>query len=351
MGTDGRRLGLLRPIWTVTLVLAAACGDDPVGPGGTRAEGLDAAGRSFGQISGMRSFLVSQDGERLLERYYGGTPAGEVFHVRSVTKSVTSTLVGIALEEGLLDLDVTVGAYLPTDLQEGLDPAKASITVRDLLRMAHGFQWNQLRGGNDFNEWALAEDQLEFVLERPLVATPGTTFEYSDGAVHMLSVVLAGASGMTLAQYAESRLFGPMGFVNGQRPWSEDNRGFPAGGVGLHVTPSEMLAFGELYVNRGLHDGVRLVEESWIEAATRPQIDSQDIPFSREYGYLWWVGSDGPFPFYFANGFGGQFIVVAPDRGLVVVTTIGAPTDGISTSSGNWDRALRIILGEVLPLF
>lgn len=349
MGTDTDRLR--RPLRLLVLLLVASCGDDPTRPPSDEAEALATAGRSFGQISGMRSFIVSREGEVLFERYYNGARADEPFHVRSVTKSVTSTLVGIALEDGLLDLDVTVGAHLPEDLMDGLDPAKAGITVRDLLRMAHGFQWNQLRGGNDFNEWALAEDQLGFVLERPLVTTPGATFEYSDGAVHMLSVVLDGVTGMTLAEYADTRLFGPMGFGDADRPWSEDNRGFSAGGVGLHVTPREMLAFGELYLNQGVHEDVRLVEQSWIEAATSPQIDGQDIPFSRDYGYLWWVGSGGPFPFYYANGFGGQFIVVAPDRGLVVITTIGVPTDGSSTSSGNWDRAIRIIVGEVLTLF
>ncbi|GMR12216.1 MAG: serine hydrolase [Gemmatimonadota bacterium] len=305
----------------------------------------------LGAIPGMRSFLVSEGGELLEERYFNGVSATDPHNVRSVTKSVTSALVGIALDRGFLtDLDVTVGEHLPADLLDGLDPVKAGITVRDLLRMAHGFTWNQLRGGADFDEWATADDQLEFILARPLESLPGSSFEYSDGAVHMLSVILTGVTGMSTLDFAEEFLFEPMGFTNPDRIWSEDNRGFNAGGVGLRLTPPEMLAFGEMFLNGGVHKGTRVLSSAWVEQATGDRIDSLDIPFSQRYGYLWWVGSGGPFPFYLANGFGGQFIVVTPSRGLVVVTTVDlAGPHGSSTD--NWLEAITTIVEDLLPAF
>jgi len=165
----------------------------------------------------------------------------------------------------------------------------------------------------------LSDDHVQYVLDKPLIDAPGTRFAYSDGMAHLLSVVLTEATGQHTDEFAAEHLFDPIGI--GERTWLRGNRGYNFGGVRLHLSLRDMWTFGELYLNGGIASGRQIVPAEWIERSTRSHISTDGYsPFGPEYGYLWWIGEGAPNQFFFANGYGGQFIVVVPEARLVVAT-------------------------------
>ena len=353
--------GHVRAVGVVTALsvasLVAGCGDSSAGPVSPypEADGLGVDGFAladgvarFSAVEGMRSFIMSRNGVVLAEEYFNETGPDDPHDVRSVTKSFTSALIGIAIDQGLIEgVDLTLGELLLGPVVDELPEAAEGITIRDLLTMSGGFQWDQLGGGPDFNNWARADDQIDFVLDRPIVHEPGSIFEYSDGAVHLLSAILTEASGMLSEDFAAQHLLEPLGST--QREWLHDNRGYNAAGVGIQVTPRDMLAFGEMYLNGGVNEGARILSQEWVEASTRPQIAAPgELPYGPQYGYLFWIGSGARHPFYMAVGYGGQFIVVAPEAGVVVVTTCDWSGIGRAAAEDHWFEIITTVVTEVL---
>lgn len=149
---------------------------------------LSAADAQMEDIARSRCLLVIRDGKLVHERYFHGASSDSRHDVRSVTKSVVGMLTGIAIEEGHLSLDTPIGPYL-TGLVEDMEDAEAAITVRDLLTMTGGWEWNE-SSGNDYGNWIASLDHVRYLFERPLATEPGTTFRYNSAAVHVLGVVL-----------------------------------------------------------------------------------------------------------------------------------------------------------------
>jgi CubicO group peptidase (beta-lactamase class C family) len=289
------------------------------------AEGVDPARLADGvaqaaAIPGLTSLLVVRHGRLIAERYSRPGGADSLYALRSVTKSVISLLVGIAIERGVIrGPDEPLGELFRPPLP-ALDPADAAITVANLLTMTGGFQWNE-SGVTEYNNWVLAPDQIEYLLARPLVAPPGTTFNYNSAAVHLLSAVLEVNAGGTAA-FADAHLLGPLGVH--ARDWEVDNRGIPNGGAGLYLRPRDMAKIGQLVLQRGLSGTVVVVPAAWVDQATRTEVATGTAlgtlgPLA--YGDLWWLGQAGGHRVLLAWGYGGQFIWVVPDLDLVVVTT------------------------------
>jgi len=308
---------------------------------------LAATGR-LSRVDGMRGFLVARNGVLVVEEYFNGVGRSDVSDVFSVTKSVTSSLIGIAIAEGFLeDTDETLADHLVPGVVGSLEPDKAAITIGDLLQMAGGFEWAQGVRGPDFGLWWFSSDHVQFVLDRPLVDAPGSRFSYSDGMAHLLSVILTEATGSSANAFAEQRLFEPLGI--GPRTWLTGSRGYNFGGVRLHLTLRDMWAFGELYLNGGSVAGRQVVPADWVNRSTAHQIATDGLtPFGPDYGYLWWIGAGAPYSFYFANGYGGQFIVVVPEARLVVVTQCDAVSSQ-SVSGARWYEILSTIVQQVIP--
>jgi CubicO group peptidase (beta-lactamase class C family) len=310
-------------------------------------QALLAATARMSGVDGMRGFLVARNGVLVVEEYFNGVGPGHVSDIFSVTKSVTSSLIGIAIAEGFIeDTEETLADHLLPGVVGSLEPGKAAITIGDLLQMAGGFEWAQGVRGPDFGLWWSSNDHVQFVLDRPLVDPPGSRFSYSDGMAHLLSVILTEATGSTANAFAAEHLFGPLGI--GPRTWLSGNRGYNFGGVRLHLTLRDMWAFGELYLNGGSVSGRQVVPADWVTRSTVRQIATDGLtPFGPEYGYLWWIGSGAPYDFYFANGYGGQFIVVVPEARLVVVTQCDAVSQSISNA--RWYEILSTIVQQVIP--
>jgi CubicO group peptidase (beta-lactamase class C family) len=274
---------------------------------------LRAADRRFRATPALASVLVSRHGRLVFERYYRGARRSEDANVFSVTKSVVSALVGIALREGKLrSLDQRLVDFFPGELAAGTDPRVRTITLRDLLTMTSGYREPLI---------AASDDWVRTLLNRPLSSDPGTAFSYDDGSAHLAGAALAQATGETLQAYAQRKLFGPLGIHPAR--WSTDGQGHSLGSTGLFLRPRDLLRLGELYLEDGRWHGRQVVPASWVRESTRTHVR---IPHGYAYGYFWWVDT-GPHSGFLALGYAGQTIAVFPKLGLVVTTTGGGTFD------------------------
>lgn len=315
------------------LSLVVACTSQP----------LDDAFDAAADMPDLASLSVRQDGAVVREAYYHGSNAGTAHDVRSVTKTVTSLLIGIAIDTGCLaSVDQTLGELLG-DLAPG-DPAKAAITVRHLLTMTSGLDWAEV-GAVGYNDWVTADDQVQYVLARPLAAAPGTEFNYNSGALHLLSVILTRACAPT-AEFAAQHLFAPLGIAS--RPWEIDNQGITNGAAGLRVTTPEMASIGELLLAHGQRGGAPVVSADYVDMALAPQIGTGYA--AESYGYGIWLEdgvADGPIAL--AEGYGGQFIVVVPAASAVIVATTNWQGRGAQATTRNFHALLALIVTKIVP--
>jgi CubicO group peptidase (beta-lactamase class C family) len=309
------------------------------------AGGLAAAVDRAAAIPRFRSLLVARHGRLVVERYFAGAHDGALLDVRSVTKSVVSALTGIALRDQVLPgIDAPIDGYLS---RYALDDADRGITIRHLLTMTSGFEWNEDTAG-DYNLWIVSDDRVQYLFDRPHVSPPGAAFRYNSAAVHVLGVVLQSASGMPLPQYANAQLFGALAATG--VAWEALDRGTVNGGSGIELRGQDLLKLGQLFLQNGWSGERSLVPESWVATTTQAQFGwSYDRgPQKRiTYGMLWWV-SDAPRVF-FAWGYGGQFVYVAPDLDVVVVTTTDWTRLDGNAAQDLAAQGLGVIVEGVLP--
>ncbi len=319
-------------MWRFGLVVAIGCS----APSGPLADAFDRAG----DIDNLTSLSVTQHGAVVRAEAFSGTAAGTPHDVRSITKTVTALLVGIAIDRGCLaSVDQPIGPLLGA--QAPGDPAKAAITIKDLLTMSSGFQWSESGAIGDYNTWASAPDQVAFVLARPLVAAPGTAFDYDSGAFHLLSVILTTACGAT-ADFASSTLFADLGIQT--RAWELDAQGIANGAAGLQLTTAEMASIGELVLRGGI------VPASYLAAATSAQIQTGDTADETPaYGYGIWLGDDAE-PYLLGEGYGGQFLVIVPSKDLVVAATTNWQGLGTAAST-TYYQVYDLIIDGIVPAF
>jgi CubicO group peptidase (beta-lactamase class C family) len=284
------------------------------------------------------------------ERYFNDASASPDpnLHVMSVTKSISSTLIGIAIEEGFIEsVDQTLSDFLEEEV-DTMNPELGEVTIHHLLTMTAGQDWHELGGDSEFMDFANADDQLNYILNKPIVNQPGTAFNYSDGAAHLISVVLSKATGKSASVFANEYLFGPMGLDN--RVWYADNRGISYGGVGLCIGIHDMIDIGTLYLNNGIFGGIQVVPADWIDRVTSFSISTGNvIPFLSDYGYFWWLGTAHGQKFFCANGYGGQFIFIVKELNLVICSRSNYSGIPSSKAGENWYNILGIIIDQILP--
>ena len=291
-------------------LIAAGCADGaaqraphavPRSPAWERAtaqqEGIDVQALDRADLKGITSLLIARHGRLVVERYYGGMQAADRVPVFSITKTVVSSLIGIAISEGRLH-------GVDEHLADVFPGSPKSITIRHLLTMTAGY-------GRGLN---FQETDPATLANRPLVNDPGTTFVYDSGSSDLLTAVLARATGMSAAEFARRRLFAPMGIRDAR--WSSSR-----GGSGLILRPRDLLAFGQMYLDGGTWNGRRIVPTTWVRASTRAHVDvARDQGITDRYGYNWWVGDRG-LHFFAAHGYLGQALVVFRRLDEVVLVT------------------------------
>jgi hypothetical protein len=219
--------------------------------------------------------------------------------------------VGIALEQGYIQsLDQPVLDFFPEYRDQVHDPRTKQISLRHLVTMSAGLEWEE-NGPIDFR-WLASRDWIRFTLQSKLVAEPGTKWNYSTALTHLLSAILTKASGTNTFAFAQRALLDPIGARIQQ--WSRDPQGYYLGGWEVWMPPRDMAKFGYLYLNQGQWNGKQVVPVAWIRASTQQTN-------SAHYGFLWWLDTFDGRPMYFAQGLGGQHIVVVPHLDTVVVST------------------------------
>jgi CubicO group peptidase (beta-lactamase class C family) len=289
--------------------------------------------RTYSFFDHIRAVLVQDDGELVVEKYFD-TTATVSRDAYSVTKSVTSTLVGIAVAEGLLPgLDADLATLLP-DRAPAMTPEVAAVTLRQLLTMTSGLP-DTSSTGMTFTD---SSDWVARILAEGL-DHPAGTFAYGDANSHLCAAVLARAIGGSVFDYAAEKLFEPIGIPTTDAvdlaytvdnlpaydaagmAWFHDPQGVHLGATDLKLTPRDMLALGRLYLDGGQANGRRIVPADWIVEATSEHTAAPTWSVDGGYGYFWWTTTADGEPAYAAIGYGGQLIEVVPSRGLVVVVS------------------------------
>jgi len=269
-------------------------------------------------------FLVVRNGYLVWEEYIGGnTNFRTISSLRSVTKSITGTLIGIALQRGDIEsLDQPLSDFFPEYFAANPSKsARGSTTIRELLTMQSGIEWDERRPPISF---APNTNVIDEMLALPQTAPPGEEYRYSSADAHLLSGIITRATGMTAIRYAGKYLFEPLGI--GTRQWFTDPQLNEYGGTGLFLNAREMALFGMLYLNEGYWEGQQIFSREWASQALdrqvllRREVKEEDLP-PVWYGYQWWVRDQGGHMAGMAVGFGGTYIVVVPDLDMVIVIT------------------------------
>ena len=295
-----------------------------------------------GSSPGIDSVAIVRNG-RLVHYWYDRNRAIDQFdnwigntdnerHVlHSTSKSFTSALIGIAIDQG--HIDSTQVAFLdlfPYETYDNWDPRKADMTLEDALTMRLGIEWDEwslpyTNGNNDLvrlnsnnSDWAKA------LLDLPLDSTPGILFAYNTAATNAIGQALENATGEPMAQYANTHLFYPMQITDAE--WATTPTGLPVGGSGLYLKTRDLAKFGQLYLDGGMWQGQQLVSAAWVAASVVPHVDVRPfVASSYGYGYQWWLDSlsygTQPMEVWVTAGYGGQYSFIVPGLELVVAFT------------------------------
>jgi CubicO group peptidase (beta-lactamase class C family) len=268
---------------------------------------------------GIHSLLIVRNGAIVSERYVPPYGAATRHRQYSVTKSVTSALVGAAIADGRIPgVTAPLATLLPPGSLAGDDVRRQAITLEHVLTMTTGLAW--VEGDPAYGRMVRSPDWVESVLELPMAEAPGARFNYCSGCSHLLSAILDRAVERDVLGYAQESLFAPLGIRDLR--WETDPAGRPVGGWGLELTPRDMAKLGYLYLNQGQWDGRQIIPAEWVEASVTAHV-ATDEEFG--YGYQWWTYPR--YGAYFARGLGGQLVIVVPERALVVVITADLPDD------------------------
>ncbi len=301
-------------IWT--LLAAAASGGPPLPAQSTGTISFDRVLEEAAELPRLHSLLISWKGELLVEQYFNNRRPTALANLKSASKSVISAMVGIALDRGLIEsVRQPIGEFFPDLLAGEENTQKRAITIEDLLTMRSGLETTSNR---NYGAWVLSSNWVRHALNQPMIQTPGTRMEYSTGNTHLLSAILTRSTGASTWQFARDFLTEPMGFPLAQ--WPRDPQGIYFGGNDMMMTPLQMMAFGQMYLDGGRINGRQVVPEHWVKASFVARTPSPRER-GRFYGYGWWIRQMAGYATYYAWGYGGQFVFLVPDLDLSVVTT------------------------------
>jgi CubicO group peptidase (beta-lactamase class C family) len=306
---------------------------------------LAAAMDAADQLGFVRGVVVARDGAVIGEDHFGATGTG-FRQSHSITKSVTSMLIGIAIEQGLIPEGVGARMvdYLPDHLVPD-DPAMEGVLIFHLLNMTGGFDWDE---DTEIIDWQTSPDPVSYLLDRPLTAAPGTRFEYNTASSHLLSVMLTEATGMSTVEYADQVLFGPLGITN--RHWTVIG-GYNNGGNSLYMRTEALAKLGVMVLDGGSWEGEQIVPAWWLNRSTIADIlgVGRFGPLTQiQYGWLWWLDRGTDYNLFTAWGWAGQYIFCVPALNLVVAVHSQSNPDG-SIADQQEAAVLDIIVNQILP--
>lgn len=293
------------------------------------------------------SVIVVRNGRIVFEEYRNGYDEVSSHMLQSVTKSFTSTLIGIAMHQGYLEsVDQLLLDFYPDRTLDNPDPRKGQITLEHLLTMSPGMDWHEIDypyedPRNSLGQMWLSDDVVQHVLDHPMIRDPGEAWSYNSGTSILLGDIVEVASGIDTVSFARWNLFDPLGFGPTYLAMTNDGHHYHTDG-GLYMTPRDMARLGYLMLHDGVWDGERLLPEGWVQQATTAQY--QAYP-GHGYAYQWWTIEDTDI--FFASGHYDQAIYVIPTADMVVVFTADVPDEAIHPLEG---FLFRYILGACTDL-
>jgi CubicO group peptidase (beta-lactamase class C family) len=301
-----------------------------------------------GDYVNIHSVLVVKDGLLVLEEYFDGHDRTSLHEIRSATKSIGSILIGIAIDRGLVHAEtVPIHTYFKDDYapSNGWDRRSREVEIRHLLSMMSGYDCDDLATDVACEDAMYGtDDWVQYALDLPFAHDPDRHWAYNSSSLILVGEAISRVSGMLLNEFAERYLFEPLGIREFR--WTLSPKGRAWIGGGARMTPREMAKIGQMMLNRGLWDGKRILSEEWIEKSTARQ---GGMHGGVDYGYLWQSGEavfgERMVPAYWASGNGGQYIIVLPDDGMVVVFTGGNFDDPLS------DQPFRMLVRNIVPAF
>lgn len=311
--------------------------------------GADITAGNYGDVHGV---VLVRNGYLVFENYFNGYNDQRLNYCYSVSKSITSALIGIAMDEGhLASLDDKLLDYFPEypSVANNSDNKRA-IDLEHVLTMTAGFRWDEWSypygdERNDATVLSRSSDWIKFMLDLPMENAPGNAFRYSSGVTMLLSGILRNETGLSAAQFAQQHLFTPLGIEDYR--WDVGPGQLSNTGWGLWLRPLDMAKIGYLFLQGGRYGDQQVVSESWVNLSTRRHLQATG---SADYGFQWWMPASGSYlggkvstnDVYYAAGYGGQYIFVIPHLNMVAVVTAGNFT-------GNSGAGFSLLGEYILP--
>ncbi len=311
---------------------------------GADPEFISGAIEKAGDHSFINSLLIVQNGYLIAEKYFNDKNINSPQNIKSVSKSIISALIGIALEEDFIDnVDQKVLDYFPEYLSEDVNREVKNITIKHLLTMSSGFDNNANTEIVLYN----TPDWCKAILTLPMKATPGDEFAYSSANTHLLSAIITKAVGMNTMEFAKRYLFDKLKiFIE---DWDMAPDGYYIGGSDIFLCPRDLAKLGCLYLNNGTFNNEQIIPAAWIKESLDYYHGSKDFLYNTEslYGYCWWLLNINDYEVHMALGFGGQMILVVHELDTVIVFTAD---ENVSTKNSieHTSTILNIISNYIL---
>lgn len=263
----------------------------------------------------IKAVVVSLNQQIVFAKAFRGPALDRVVNIKSVSKTVVATLLGIARQRSVINsLDQTLGELAPELLPQGVGDRVAELTLKDLVTMRAGLERTS---GRAYGVWVTSDNWIHHVLSRPFIDEPGGRMLYSTGDTHVLGAVLSQLTGRSLYELANDWLGKPLGIRFA--PWTRDPQGYYLGGNEMALSPMHLIKLGELYLANGMINGHKVFDPNWVQDAFTPRTRSV---FSGDgYGYGWFLRGLAGVPTAYARGYGGQVLHVLPTKSLAVVIT------------------------------
>ncbi|MDY8137703.1 serine hydrolase [Aquimarina sp. 2201CG5-10] len=299
------------------------------------------------KLVNTHSVLIAKRNKLIFENYFDGFNTNIPHDLRSASKSISSAMIGIAIDDKIIkSVDEPLYDFITNDYQYTKDALKSTIKIKDLLTMSSGLDVNNLASEDYYQDPGRSKTWLQTVLEAPMVKKPGTYADYGSANPFLLGICLSERLGKPLEFYMDEKLFAPLGITNYINQ-TDDTEMTPYFGGGILLTPRDLLKFGQLYLNEGTWNGKQIISENWIAESFKKHMRLQDVRDKNEYGYLWWhdtyLINGKSIKSIEARGAGGQFIFIIPELESVVVITSGNFRNG----KGNQSR--KILREFILP--
>jgi len=260
------------------------------------------------------SILVAEHSEIKQEAYFNGSQSTDLVNVQSITKSIVTLLIGIAIDKGIIENEaISISNYFPE-----LEADKKTITIGHLLNHTSGLEWE---GYLEHEAFLNSENPTNYVLNKSLATQPGKEYNYNSGGTHLLSIILSKASGQSTLEFAQEQLFNPLGIK--QLRWGKLKDGqYDGAGFNLEMIPRDLLKIGDLFLKDSQNKEVAIISKSWLDKMANEDLKKETKWGLRnsKHGYGWYSSKVNKEQILYSMGYGGQFILIIPSKDLLIIS-------------------------------